>query len=77
MLSLRVIRSYLQRLSNLAEAAPGFVSGGMAPSLSAIETLPHDFYPNTSSASEFTRLQNEMRKKKKNKRKLDGLQDLR
>lgn len=70
--NIRVVLSYLSRFSSLADSSPGFISGGMAPSLSAIETLPHSSYSNTSSGMEFIHLQNDLidnKRKRKRKKK--------
>jgi len=71
MLNLRVILSYLHKFQNLADAAPGFVSGGIAPSLSAIETLPHGSFSNTYTGMEFDELQRDLIEKKRKKRSRD------
>ena len=70
MANLRVVSSYLRlKAASLADAAPGFVSGGIAPSLYYIETLPHNSFPNTSSSNDFTRLQNDLIKRKQEKKR--------
>jgi len=74
--SFSVIHLYLQKKSNLADSAPGFVDGGIAPSLYYIETLPHGSYSNTSTGMDFTRLQNDLierKKSKKRKKKKNGV----
>ena len=67
---IKVIADYFEKKSALIDAYPGFIEGGIAPSLHAIETLPHTGFANTDSEFEFRRLQNEMiEKKEEEKRK--------
>ena len=67
---IKVIADYFEKKSAPIEVSPGFIDGGIAPSLHAIETLPHTGFANTDSEFEFRRLQNEMiEKKEEEKRK--------
>jgi len=71
MVNFRVVVAYLQtKVAAFADAAPGFVSGGIAPSLYYIETLPHNSFANTSSDNDFTKLQNDLIKRKQKKKRI-------